>query len=67
MTCGGCSGAVTRVLSSEKAKQDGVESFNVDLPTKMVYVEGTISYDDCYEKIKKTGKQIISGKEVPLQ
>ncbi|THG99772.1 hypothetical protein EW026_g2642 [Hermanssonia centrifuga] len=57
MTCGGCSGAVTRVL----AKAEGVSSYDVSLEKQEVLVTGTISYDDVYAKIAKTGKQVISG------
>ncbi|TFK76406.1 copper chaperone taha [Pluteus cervinus] len=60
MTCSGCSNAVTRVLN--KAKDTGdVTEFNVDLSTQEVLVTGTLPYDDVYEKIKKTGKEIRSG------
>jgi len=59
MTCSGCSGAINRVL--EKAEADGVTSYNVDLDTQEVVVEGTISYDDLLAKIKKTGKEVRSG------
>jgi len=59
MTCGGCSGAVTRVL--EKAKADGVTKYNVNLETQRVIVEGTMSYDDVLGRIKKTGKEVRSG------
>ncbi|KAG8929699.1 Cytosolic copper metallochaperone [Tulasnella sp. 419] len=60
MTCGGCSGAVTRVLN--RAKEQGeVSEFSVDLPKQEVLVTGTIPYDDLLEKIKKTGKEVRSG------
>lgn len=59
MTCGGCSGAVTRVLT--KAQQEGsVSSFDVDLGTQLVNVTGPIEEAALVEKIQKTGKQIIS-------
>jgi copper chaperone len=61
MTCGGCSGAVTRVLS----KCEGVESFDVSLETQKVVVKGTIPYDELLEKIKKTGKEVRSGETLP--
>ncbi|EIW85158.1 copper chaperone taha, partial [Coniophora puteana RWD-64-598 SS2] len=54
MTCGGCSGAVTRVLS----KMDGVTSFDVSLEKQEVIVKGTAPYDAVLEKIKKTGKEV---------
>lgn len=59
MTCGGCSGAVTRVLT--KAQQEGVvSSFDVNLETQLVNVRGPIEEAALVEKIRKTGKQIIS-------
>jgi len=62
MTCGGCSGAVTRVLK----KLEGVKEFDVSLETQKVHVVAApeLQYDTVYETIKKTGKEIISGKEV---
>ncbi|KAG2349843.1 copper chaperone taha [Suillus weaverae] len=55
MTCGGCSGAVTRVLT--KAQQE-VSSFDVNLETQLVNVTGPIEEDALVEKIRKTGKQV---------
>ncbi|KAJ9486802.1 hypothetical protein VN97_g6527 [Penicillium thymicola] len=59
MTCGGCSGAVERVLK----KLQGVKTFDVSLESQTVNVttEPTLSYDDVLEKIKKTGKIVNSG------
>jgi len=59
MTCGGCSGAVERVLK----KLDGVKSFDVSLPnqTADVVTEDSVSYETVLEKIKKTGKTVNSG------
>ncbi|EIN07322.1 copper chaperone taha [Punctularia strigosozonata HHB-11173 SS5] len=57
MTCGGCSGAVNRVL----AKTEGISSYDVSLEKQEVLVTGTIPYDDLLEKIKKTGKEVRSG------
>ncbi|KAF2809701.1 uncharacterized protein BDZ99DRAFT_463474 [Mytilinidion resinicola] len=59
MTCGGCSGAVTRVLS----KLDGVKSFDVSLEkqTAEVVAEESLDYNTVLEKIKKTGKEVRSG------
>lgn len=63
MTCGGCSGAVTRVLT--KAQQEGsVSSFDVSLDTQLVNVKGLIEQEALVEKIRKTGKQIISVKNL---
>ncbi|KAG8833535.1 Cytosolic copper metallochaperone [Serendipita sp. 399] len=61
MTCGGCSGAVSRALG----KMDGIDSYEVNLEKQSVVVRPkTATYDEVFEKIKKTGKEIRSGKEV---
>ncbi|KAI4122799.1 MAG: hypothetical protein LQ347_006387 [Umbilicaria vellea] len=59
MTCGGCSGAVERVLK----KLDGVKSYDVSLDTQTadVVTEASVGYDTVLEKIKKTGKTVTSG------
>ncbi|KAJ5772825.1 hypothetical protein N7457_007721 [Penicillium paradoxum] len=59
MTCGGCSGAVERVLK----KLEGVKSFDVNLETQSanVITEPTLSYDTVLATIKKTGKAVTSG------
>ncbi|KAF1350856.1 putative iron/copper transporter Atx1 [Delphinella strobiligena] len=59
MTCGGCSGAVERVLK----KLDGVKSFDVSLDsqTATVTTADTLDYPTVLEKIKKTGKKVNSG------
>ncbi|KAF8654067.1 hypothetical protein AX16_003600 [Volvariella volvacea WC 439] len=59
MTCGGCSGAVTRVL--EKAKADGVTEYDVSLEKQEVIVKGTLPYEDVLARIQKTGKEVRSG------
>ncbi|KAF6765236.1 hypothetical protein DFP72DRAFT_870495 [Ephemerocybe angulata] len=61
MTCGGCSGAVTRVLEKAKSTGSGVTDYTVNLDTQEVVVKGTIGYDEVLEKIKKTGKEVRSG------
>jgi copper chaperone len=38
MSCGGCSGAVERILN----KAEGVESFDIDLEAKKVTVRGSL-------------------------
>ncbi|MDI1487178.1 MAG: Cytosolic copper metallochaperone [Ramalina farinacea] len=55
MTCGGCSGAVDRVLK----KMDGLKSYTVDLATQSadVYTD-EVAYEAVLEKIKKTGKEV---------
>lgn len=60
MTCGGCSGAIERVLK----KTEGVSSYEVSLEKQEVVVNGTIGYDALLEKIKKTGKEVRSGQTI---
>ncbi|SJX64430.1 probable ATX1-antioxidant protein and metal homeostasis factor [Sporisorium reilianum f. sp. reilianum] len=60
MTCSGCSGAVSRVLS----KLDGVDSFDVSLENQSVVVKGSAAYETVLEKIKKTGKEVKSAQVV---
>ncbi|EYE92557.1 copper metallochaperone ATX1 [Aspergillus glaucus CBS 516.65] len=59
MSCGGCSGAVERVLK----KLEGVKSFDVklDSQTADVVTEPSVSYDTVLATIKKTGKAVNSG------
>ncbi|KEF57183.1 uncharacterized protein A1O9_07373 [Exophiala aquamarina CBS 119918] len=59
MSCGGCSGAVERVLK----KLDGVKEYNVSLETQTadITAEDSLSYQTVLEKIKKTGKTVNSG------
>ncbi|KAL1967510.1 hypothetical protein VTN77DRAFT_3025 [Rasamsonia byssochlamydoides] len=59
MSCGGCSGAVERVLK----KLDGVKSYEVSLEsqTATVVAEDSLSYDTVLATIKKTGKTVNSG------
>ncbi|KAJ5808915.1 hypothetical protein N7474_010184 [Penicillium riverlandense] len=59
MTCGGCSGAVERVLK----KLDGVKEFDVSLESQTATVNTgpDVSYETVLEKIKKTGKTVNSG------
>ncbi|KAF9887435.1 hypothetical protein FE257_010152 [Aspergillus nanangensis] len=59
MTCGGCSGAVERVLK----RLDGVKSFDVSLDsqTAAIVTEPSVSYDTVLATIKKTGKTVNSG------
>ncbi|KAK0740717.1 hypothetical protein B0T18DRAFT_331490 [Schizothecium vesticola] len=59
MSCGGCSGAVDRVLK----RLDGVKSYTVSLETQTATViagEG-LDYDKVLRTIAKTGKKVISG------
>ncbi|KAI9801249.1 MAG: Cytosolic copper metallochaperone [Piccolia ochrophora] len=59
MSCGGCSGAVERVLK----KLDGVKEFDVSLDTQTATVtaEESLDYDTVLQTIKKTGKSVKSG------
>ncbi|KAF9693835.1 hypothetical protein EKO04_008454 [Ascochyta lentis] len=59
MSCGGCSGAVERVLK----KLEGVKSYDVSLETQSanIVTEDSLSYETVLEKIKKTGKTVKSG------
>ncbi|KAF8245548.1 hypothetical protein K440DRAFT_404368 [Wilcoxina mikolae CBS 423.85] len=62
MSCGGCSGAIERVLS----KLEGVKSYKTDLPTQKVNVTtvSKLSLDDVKKVIGKTGKEIVSSEEI---
>ena len=60
MACSSCSGAVERVLS----RLEGVNSYEVNLEQQTAVVRGTVDYDTVLEKIKKTGKQVLSGEVV---
>ncbi|KIM58911.1 hypothetical protein SCLCIDRAFT_1218263 [Scleroderma citrinum Foug A] len=65
MTCGGCSGAVTRALDKFKREEpEKIDSFDVDLDKQLVTVTAKADYGTVLERIKKTGKQVISGEEV---
>ena len=59
MSCGGCSGAVDRVLK----KLDGVESYEVSLDsqTATVVAKDSLSYETVLRTISKTGKKVNSG------
>lgn len=75
MTCGGCSGAVERVLKKLDGSYNpptmfttilmpvsGVKSFDVSLDnqTANVITEPSLDYSTVLEKIKKTGKKVNS-------
>ncbi|KAF4443726.1 Heavy metal-associated domain HMA [Fusarium albosuccineum] len=57
MTCGGCSGAVDRVL---KKLQD-VESYDVSLANQNAKVVTTLPYETVLQTIAKTGKKVTKG------
>ncbi|KAG6152548.1 hypothetical protein E4U37_003789 [Claviceps purpurea] len=56
MTCGGCSGAIERVLS----RMEGIESYDVSLDTQTARVVTGLPYEDVLAKIAKTGKKVNS-------
>ncbi|KAI7730261.1 hypothetical protein M8C21_023098 [Ambrosia artemisiifolia] len=53
MSCGGCAGAVKRVLSN----MEGVETFDIDLEQKKVTVKGNVDPDAVLQTVSKTGKK----------
>jgi len=59
MSCGGCSGAVDRVLK----KLDGVKSYEVSLEsqTATIVAEPSLDYETVLKTISKTGKKVNSG------
>jgi len=63
MTCNGCSGAVTRVLTKAK-EQNVISSFAVNLDKQEVRVTGDAEYETVLAIITKTGKTVRSGKTV---
>ncbi|KAJ6496710.1 hypothetical protein DFH06DRAFT_1157844 [Mycena polygramma] len=61
MTCGGCTGAVNRVLKkAQEADSTEVSDYSVTLENKTVLVTGTIPSDKLVNIIAKTGKKINS-------
>ncbi|KAG5912778.1 hypothetical protein E4U42_001846 [Claviceps africana] len=56
MSCGGCSGAIDRVLK----KMDGIESYEVSLEKQTARVVTGLPYEDVLAKIAKTGKKVNS-------
>jgi len=69
MSCGGCSGAIERVLK----KLDGVDSYEVSLEnqTAEVHAKEELPYETVLSTIKKTGKKVKSGaadgKDMPIE
>ncbi|KAG7285433.1 hypothetical protein NEMBOFW57_010060 [Staphylotrichum longicolle] len=59
MSCGGCSGAVERVLK----KLEGVKSYEVSLDTQTakVVADDSLPYEKVLKTIAKTGKKVNSG------
>ncbi|KAI1279837.1 iron copper transporter [Xylaria sp. FL0933] len=60
MSCGGCSGAIDRVLG----KLDGVQSYEVSLEKQEASVVANpgLDYETVLKTIKKTGKKVEWGK-----
>ncbi|OQV18250.1 hypothetical protein BV898_07646 [Hypsibius exemplaris] len=56
MTCEGCSGAVTRIL--EKQKANGVNSFQIDLPNKKVFIDSSLPVEDLLATLQKSKKEV---------
>jgi copper chaperone len=70
MSCGGCSGAVDRVLK----KLDGIEKYEVSLDKQTAEVEtkdDSLSFETVLTTIQKTGKKVRSaeadGKDMPVE
>ncbi|XP_077465252.1 copper transport protein ATOX1 [Stigmatopora argus] len=53
MTCEGCSGAVSRILS----RLEDVK-FEIDLPNQLVWIESDKDADFLLETLKKCGKPV---------
>ena len=53
MSCGGCSGAVERIIK----KMEGVEDYSVSLETQKVVVKGNVDPQKVLEAIAKSGKK----------
>ncbi|CAJ2511223.1 Uu.00g068480.m01.CDS01 [Anthostomella pinea] len=62
MSCGGCSGAVNRVLG----KLEGVKSYDVSLDKQeaLVVTEPGLDYETVLQTIAKTGKKVNKGEEI---
>ncbi|KAL6942761.1 Cytosolic copper metallochaperone [Hanseniaspora osmophila] len=59
MSCSGCSNAINRVLTKLEPE---VSKIDISLEKQTVDVITTLPYETIYEKINKTGKEIVSGK-----
>ncbi|EPY49386.1 copper chaperone Atx1 [Schizosaccharomyces cryophilus OY26] len=59
MTCDGCKNAIDRVLN-----RLGVEEKTISLESQEVFVITDKPYDAVLETIKKTGKEVRSGKTI---
>ncbi|KNC52808.1 uncharacterized protein AMSG_08702 [Thecamonas trahens ATCC 50062] len=54
MSCGGCSGAVTKALN----RVDGVDKVEIDMEGQKVTVTGSVAKEVMFETIQKTGKAV---------
>ncbi|KAF2100829.1 putative heavy metal ion transporter [Rhizodiscina lignyota] len=70
MSCGGCSGAIDRVLK----KLEGVKDYEVSLDNQTAVVntvDDTLNYQTVLKTIKKTGKKVntgeADGEEMPVE
>lgn len=59
MTCSGCSNAVNKALSR---LQPDVSNIDISLENQTVDLDSTLPYETVLEKIKKTGKEVKSGR-----
>ncbi|EPX74263.1 copper chaperone Atx1 [Schizosaccharomyces octosporus yFS286] len=59
MTCDGCKNAIDRVLN-----RLGVDEKEISLEAQEVHVTTDKPYDTVLQTIKKTGKEVLSGKTV---
>ncbi|KAK9831367.1 hypothetical protein WJX81_006216 [Elliptochloris bilobata] len=53
MMCGGCEGAVRRVLNN----MPGVQKVDIDLPSQKVVVTGDVTQDAVLQTVAKSGKK----------
>lgn len=61
MACSGCSNAVNKVLTKLEPE---VSKIDISLENQTVDVFTSLPYDTILEKIKKTGKEVKSGKQI---
>lgn len=54
MTCGGCSGAVSKAL----ARHPDITNVNISLETQLVKLTTTKTQQEVFDIIKKTGKPV---------
>ncbi|SMN19738.1 similar to Saccharomyces cerevisiae YNL259C ATX1 Cytosolic copper metallochaperone that transports copper to the secretory vesicle copper transporter Ccc2p for eventual insertion into Fet3p [Maudiozyma saulgeensis] len=61
MTCSGCSNAVQKALNR---LEPDVSNIDISLEKQTVDVDSVLPYEMVLEKIKKTGKEVKSGKTI---